>query len=123
MELNFMLFLMVAALSFGATEVIKGIINIFKPEWHLGLVISVVFSTIFMVGIGQGLLAWIAELDYGVTAIPVLVQAADIAATAFILSMGSKGLNAFLENVLGVDLADSFKARAEEYINLYEEEK
>jgi hypothetical protein len=117
MELNFMLFLMVAALSFGATEVIKGIINIFKPDWHLGLVISVGFSALFMIGIGQGLLAWIAELDYATTMIPLLVQIADIATTAFILSMGSKGLNTFLENVLGVDLADSFKVRAEKFLS------
>jgi len=113
---------MIAGLSFGATEVLKGIVNLFIPEWRLGLVFAVFFSSIFMVGVGSGLLAWVAQYDYSTSNFPVLVQYADIATTAFILSLGSKALNIFLEDTLGIDVSGGLKIKEQKTLDELEEE-
>jgi len=104
-----------AALSFGATEVIKTIINIFKPDLKIGAVISALFALAFTTGLGIGFVGWLSEIPYELTMIPVLFQIADIVTTAFILSMGSKGLNNFLEG-LGIDISGGLKNKYDEYL-------
>jgi hypothetical protein len=104
MELK--LFLVIAVLSFGATEIVKSVINLFLPELKIGIIISAVFSFAFVVGWGTGIAHWFVPVDYLGADIPLLFKYADIVTTAFILSMGSKGLNTLLEQ-LGVNISDS----------------
>jgi len=105
------LFLVVAVLSLSATEVLKGIIPAFFPKLKLGLVLSAILSLSFMIGWGSGIAQWFAAVDYASADFPMLFKYADVIATSFVLTTGSKGLNSILE-LLGVDLSGAVKIKA-----------
>lgn len=121
MNITWLTFILIAALSFGATEVLKAIVNLFKPEWKLGLIFSVVFSLMFTVGLGVGFVGWLAGVDYSKAMVPTVLQVADILTTAFILSMGSKGLNSFVENNLGIDISGGLKNAVDKFLSEHNE--
>lgn len=121
MNITWLTFILIAALSFGATEVLKAIVNLFKPEWKLGLIFSVVFSLMFTVGLGVGFVGWLAGVDYSKAMVPTVLQVADILTTAFILSMGSKGLNSFVENNLGIDISGGLKNAVDKFLSEHDE--
>jgi len=107
---NLLVFTLISALSFSATEVVKSIINIYKPEWKFGMMISVFFSFAFVLGLGYGILSWLGSVDYSTTMIPALTRSTDIVTSSLVLSLGSKGLNAFLET-LGINLSGGLKKK------------
>lgn len=101
------IFLQIALVSFGSTEVIKNILHIFFHRVKIGMLISVLFTMCFTIGLGYGMLG-ASGLDYNSMGIPMLMKYADIVTTAFLLSVGSKGLNALFES-RGVNISGSLK--------------
>lgn len=107
---NLSVFLLMAVLVFMSVEVIKGVFNVYKPEWKFALALAFVFGVLFDLGYGLGLTSAVTGIKYDNTFIPILFMSMDILTTGAILSMGSKGLNAFLEKI-GLDIGGSI-ARA-----------
>ena len=108
MELK--VFLYMAVLVFTATEVIKGVVNVYIPKVKIGLLLALVLGILFDLGLGIGLVSFLGEIEYNSTMIPVLFQGVDILTTGAILSMGSKGLNVVLEK-MGIDIAGSISSK------------
>jgi len=100
------IFLYMAVMAYGATEVIKGIINVYKPDLKVGLVMAFILGLAFDLGLGTGLVSFLSGVEYSAVLIPYLFQFTDILTTGAILSLGSKGLNSVLEKN-GIDIAGS----------------
>jgi hypothetical protein len=105
-EMGMNVFIYMSVLAYGATEVIKAIINVYKPELKIGLVIAFILGLSFDLGLGVGLVSFLSGIQYEMVYIPILFKITDIFTTGAILSLGSKGLNAILEKN-GVDVAGS----------------
>lgn len=103
---EFAVFVMMASLTFGSVEVIKGVFNVYKPEWKFALALAFVFGVLFTLSYGTGLASAITKIEYADTYIPALFMGMDILTTGSILSLGSKGLNAFLE-LIGINIGGS----------------
>lgn len=98
-------FIIMATLTYGATEVIKGVINVYAPKIKIGLLMALIFGIAFDLGYGIGITSAITGIKYSETFIPELFMGMDILTTGALLSLGSKGLNAFLESK-GVDVSN-----------------
>jgi len=109
-------FMIMAILVFTSTEVIKGVFNVYKPEWKFALALALVFGIIFDLGYGVGLASTIASVKYADTYIPNVFMFMDILTTGAIISLGSKGMNAFLE-VLGINIGGSISKTIENRAN------
>ena len=84
-------FLYIAVLSYSATEVIKGILNVYIPKLKVGLLLAFILSTSFIAGLGIGLVSFLSGVQYDSVMIPYLFQGVDLLTTGAILSLGSKG--------------------------------
>lgn len=113
--MDFKVFLAMAVLAYSATEVIKGVINVYAPQLKIGLALALVLGLLFDLGYGIGLVSAISGIQYVDVFIPQLFMGIDIFTTGCVLSLGSKGLNAILEH-FGVDIAGSLQVAIDKYM-------
>jgi len=106
MDIQLHWFLFMAVAVYMGTEMIKGVVNVYAPDLKIGLLLAMILGVLFTLGLGSGLVAVLAKLEYNKVMIPVLFRIVDILTTGAILSGGSKGLNTFFEKI-GVDMAGS----------------
>lgn len=90
-------FLFVGAITYTTTEVIKACIRLFFKRARVGVLISLVINSLFVLAIGEGLAARALEFKYSSMAIPELFKYVDIFTTATVLCLVSKGVDSFID--------------------------
>jgi hypothetical protein len=113
--MNYIVFIAMALLSYSATEVIKAVVNVYFPNLKIGMILALVFGILFSFGYGIGLVSAVSKVEYSTVLIPYLFMVVDLIGTGAILSLGSKGINSFLEH-FGIDISGGIKNEVEKYL-------